>query len=86
MIEHVENLKQTLDKEHEELEKTKLVNYLKMINSVLDLDHLYCIPLLMYSFIYLYLPPRQRPVTGDIAMPPIRLSVCPSACLSVRHV
>ena len=36
---------------------------------------------------YYYLPRRQRPGTGDIAMPPVRpsvcLSVCPSVCLSV---
>ena len=30
-----------------------------------------------------YLPRRRRPGTGDIAMPPVRLSVCPSVCLSV---
>ena len=45
-----------------------------------------------------YLPRRRRPGTGDIATPPVRLSVCLSVrlsvhlsvrlsvCLSVRHV
>ena len=32
--------------------------------------------------LYFYLPQRRRPGTGDIATPPIRLSVC----LSVRRV
>ena len=34
-------------------------------------------------FIY-YLPRRRRPGMGDIATPPVRLSVGPSVCLSVR--
>ena len=29
-----------------------------------------------------YLPRRRRPGTGDIATPPVRLSVCPSVCPS----
>ena len=33
-----------------------------------------------------YLPRRRRPGTGDIATPPVCLSVCPSVRLSVRHV
>ena len=32
---------------------------------------------------FCYLPRRRRPGTGDIATPPIRLSVCPSVRLSV---
>ena len=36
------------------------------------------------KLIYIYLPPRRRPGTGDIATPTVRLSVRPSVRLSVR--
>ena len=31
---------------------------------------------LNYLLLHFYLPRRRRPGTGDIAMPPVRLSVC----------
>ena len=47
---------------------------------------LYCIPGTVYVWgivgrLY-YLPRRRRPGTGDIATPPVRLSVRPSVCPS----
>ena len=39
-----------------------------------------------YYTVVFYLPRRRRPGTGDIATPPVRLSVRPSVCPSVRHV
>ena len=33
-----------------------------------------------------HLPRRRRPGTGDIATPPVRLSICLSIRPSVRHV
>ena len=36
--------------------------------------------------IFCYLPRRRRPGTGDIATPPVRLSVCLSVRPSVRHI
>ena len=31
----------------------------------------------MFKYVYNYLPPRRRPGTEDIAMPPVRQSVYP---------
>ena len=43
----------------------------------------YCLLILIINSFHCYLPRRRRPGTGDIATPPVCLSVRPSVCLSV---